>query len=152
MPDQPGDIPMPPHAYVPGQNARHPEDLFDPIKDSLTPGIPPGRLHETTAWAAGMVYLDGGYFWECHEVLEAVWMQTPVGSVEREMVQAIIQLANARLKLLMDRPQAVGRLCSIVRDHLQRCPTDRPVLGLRVPDLLVQVSAIEAALLANNAL
>ena len=121
---------MPPHAYIPGRTARHTEDWFDEIKSSVHPGIEPEDLCYTQAFKAGLFYLDAGYFWECHEVLEAVWMQTPLGSHEREMVQALIQLANARLKVVMARPRAARRLCSMVEDHLSRCPDGVPILGL----------------------
>jgi len=121
---------LPPHAYVPGQNARHPEGWFDDIKASVTTDLPVDLLHLTEAWQAGLAYLDAGYFWECHEVLEAVWMQTPLNTPEREMTQAVIQLANARLKLRMDKPRAVRRLCDMVMVHLDRCPDGVAVLGL----------------------
>lgn len=121
---------LPPHAYVPGQNARHPEDWFDTIKATVTSDIPTARMHETAAWIAGRAYFDAGYYWECHEVLEAVWMQTPDGTAEREMVQALIQLANARLKLRMNRPRATIRLCGMVDAHLARCAGSDMILGL----------------------
>lgn len=134
-----GTFAMPPHVYVPGRTARHPETLFNDIKSSVRPGMRPDQLLQTEAWVAGLAYLDAGYFWECHEVLEAVWMQTPEQSVERDMVQAVIQLANARLKLLMDRPKAAARLCIMVLSHLDRCPADRPILGLHVHELIAAV-------------
>ncbi len=135
MPDLPGGIPVPPFAYIPGETARHSEDWFDPIKRSVTAAIPPAELHLTEAWITGRAYFDAGYFWECHEVLEPVWMQSPDGSPERDMVQALIQLANARLKLVMKRPRAAWRLCDMVATHLARCPRDHPVLGLSVKQM-----------------
>lgn len=133
------DIELPPYVYIPGKTPRHEEGAFDAIKQSVTAETAPDALHETQAWAVGMAYLDAGYFWECHEVLEAVWMKTPEQSVERDMVQAIIQLANARLKLLMDRPKAAARLCGMVYSHLDRCPSDRPILGVKVQELSAEV-------------
>lgn len=122
----------PPHVYVPGQTPRHPEGWFDDIKSTVDPATPLTALHQTTAFQTGLAYLGAGYFWECHEVLEAVWMRTPDPSVERDVVQALIQLANARLKLLMGRPQAAYRLCDRVQAHLVRCSGDVPVLGVRI--------------------
>ena len=130
MPDLPGGIPKPPHAYIPGQTPRHPEDWFDPIKDGVREARTAAELAQTKAFRAGLAYLEAGYFWECHEVLEAVWMQTGQDTAEREMVQALIQLANARLKLRMDRPRAVARLCDMVEAHLDRLPPDDAVLGI----------------------
>lgn len=87
----------------------------------------------------GLAYFDAGFFWECHEVLEAVWRQTTDPSAERDMVLALIQLANARLKVLMLQPRAAWRLCEIVETRLKRCPTDRAVLGLEVTDMRERV-------------
>ena len=121
---------MPPHAFIPGKNARHPDDWFDEIKSSVHAGLAPSQLQHTAAFRAGIIYLETGYFWECHEVLEAVWMQAPNETPEREMVQALIQLANAKLKILMLRPRAAMRLCVMVEQHLARCPAGVPILGV----------------------
>ncbi len=104
---------MPPRVYVPGRSERHPEDWFDKLKADVSADAPT----ESRAWEAGLHYFHAGYFWECHEVLEAVWMVLPDGP-EREVCQAMIQLANARLKLLMDRPNAALRLCEMVHGLL----------------------------------
>lgn len=114
-------IPFPPHAYVPGQNARHDAQFFQALHASVTPGMTPDQLMQTRAWAVGQIYLDQGYFWEAHEVLETVWLQTKPNSVERHFVQAMIQLANAALKERMNRPKAVRALCDRVDTHLRAC-------------------------------
>ncbi|MEM9638529.1 MAG: DUF309 domain-containing protein, partial [Pseudomonadota bacterium] len=72
-PDIPAGL-QPSHAYVPGQSPRHPEDWFDDIKATVSAEVPPERLHETLAFQTGLAYFGAGFFWECHEVLEAVWM------------------------------------------------------------------------------
>ena len=146
MAETEGDIPLPPHAYVPGQNARHAEDHFDPIKASVVPGMDAAALSGTAAFRAGLAYLDAGYFWECHEVLEAVWMQTAPDSPEREMVQALIQLANARLKVAMERPRAALRLCDMTDAHLAGLAADRPILGVLPGDILHQTAELRAQL------
>ena len=124
------DIPFPSHAYVPGQTPRHPDDWFDPLKSDV-------GLHEdvtcSTAWRAGQVYLEHGYFWECHEVLEAVWLHLPNPSPERDMTQAIIQLANARLKTRMGKPRATKRLAGMVLTLL--APHEGEILGCSVDKL-----------------
>jgi len=143
LPDLPKGVAVPTHAYVPGSNARHAEDWFDGVKQSVSPDMSIDALHLTAAWAAGLAYLKAGYFWECHEVLEAVWVQTHDGTAERDMVQALIQLANARLKLRMERPNAAWRLCNMVQAHLARCPADRAILGLDVRDVHIWVRETE---------
>ena len=143
-PDLVTDVPLPPHAYVPGQNARHPEDWFDAIKASVTADLPVTALDQTAAWHAGRAYFDAGFFWECHEVLEAVWMHCPDPSPERAMVQALIQLANARLKLRMDKPRASLRLCDMVDGHLAQCSGVETVLGITVHEIAQDAEKIRS--------
>lgn len=141
---------MPPHAYVPGFSPRHPANLFDDLKASVRPGIPVSQLHKTKAFVAGRLYFAGGFYWECHEVLEVVWRQTNDPSPERDLVLALIQLANARLKVAMIQPRAALRLCDMVEAHLARCPSDRAVLGVAISEMLGLVS--EARVIAKNAI
>ena len=121
----------PPHAYIPGRTARHPEDLFDPLKVTARRGMTSGELAESRAWAEGLRFYREGYYWEAHELLEAVWMATGPNSAERRMVQAVIQLANARLKAAMGRRNAAERLAGIAAAHLAEARAARgAVLGL----------------------
>lgn len=139
----------PPHAYVPGQTPRHRDGWFDRIKASVRKTVDPEALSATPAFKTGLAYLGAGYFWEAHEVLEAVWMQTPDPSAERAVVQALIQLANARLKLLMTRPKAAARLCDMVAAHLESCGNSRVVLGLQIADLWQEVDRTRALINDN---
>ncbi len=136
------DIPRPGHAYVPGQSPRHPEGTFDLFHDSVTGGV---SLPDTLAWQAGLLFLDEGYFWEAHEVLEPVWMATAPESAEHQMVQGIIQLANAALKQRMGRPAAANRLCEIALGHLRaaRSAGGEVVMGERVADWVERVESLE---------
>ena len=136
MADPDLDIRMPPHVYVPGLSPGHPRSLFEGLKATVHADVPASELHQTQAFVAGVRFFHAGYFWECHDVLDAVWMQTSDPSPERDMVLALIQLANARLKVLMRQPGAARRLCDMVETHLSRCPSDRAVLGLWVKDML----------------
>ena len=108
---------LPPYAYVPGRTPRHPEGLFDAVRDSVQ-GVPVERLDQTRAWRTGLRWIEAGYYWEAHEVLEPVWMAAPPNAPERHLAQAAIQCANARLKRLMGRPRAAERLDRMVRAHL----------------------------------
>jgi hypothetical protein len=146
LPDKSQDVSFPSHAYVPGKNTRHPEDWFDAIKAEVTADLAPKYLHETRAWRNGIAYFKAGYFWECHEVLEAIWLRTDNPSAERQMVQAVIQLANAWLKLRMARPRATHRLCAMARTHLDCCPRDEVILGLNPADVSTWVDACEREL------
>lgn len=136
----------PPHAYVPGRTPRHPEGLFDPLKMDV-PGTSVSDLHRTRAFVAGLGFLADGYFWEAHEVLEAVWMACPECSAERLLVQGLIQGANARLKARMDRPKAQARLEGMARNLIGEAFAGeaKVILGLSYD------SSLHRAFLHNNA-
>lgn len=101
----------PDHAYIPGQTARHAEGLFDPLKTGLDK-TPAKDLHFTTAWQIGRAFFAEGYFWEAHEMWEAVWLAAPPNSAEKLLVQAFIQTANAGLKRKMGQQKAADRLAA----------------------------------------
>ncbi len=121
----------PSHAYVPGQNARHAEDIFDHCKAGLE-GLAVEQFDQSLAWRYGQGFLADGYYWEAHEVLEALWMACPPNAPEKLMIQAVIQFANAKLKERMQRPNAAARL----REQAARLAAEAvarnggPVLGL----------------------
>lgn len=131
---------LPTKAYVPGRTDRHPEGYFDPIRDTARSGMSPDELAVSDAFQIGLTYLRSGYDWEAHEVLEPVWMALPEDSVERRCVQALIQLANAQLKLKMNKPKAARRLCGIVRDLL---PAEDVVMGVDIAQVLHRVESLE---------
>lgn len=103
----------PPHAYVPGRSPRHPEGLFDPVRDTVGPGMEVAALAASAAWRTGVRYMADGFHWEAHEVLEPVWMALPPASAEALAVRGAIQLANAALKVRMGRPRAARRLLAM---------------------------------------
>ncbi|MDD9908630.1 MAG: DUF309 domain-containing protein [Ahrensia sp.] len=102
----------------------------------------PEALVGSEAFQCGLHYLETGYFWEAHEVLEPVWLALPAGSAERFLVQALIQFANAKLKLEMQRPRAAKRICAIVGDLLSRID-GKSVLGLEISEILDRVDSFK---------
>lgn len=70
-------------------------------------GFVPAR-HGALRYGLGLN--DAGYFWESHEILEAVWAAAPQGGRERILLRGCIQIANANLKLRMAKPHAAQRL------------------------------------------
>lgn len=117
---------LPPHAYIPGQTPRHPEGAFDALRASVHPGLTEASLAASPALAAGLRFLHAGYGWEAHEVLEPLWLACPPNSPARHLAQALIQLANARLKDRMAQPRAATRLRAIARRHLAEARLARP--------------------------
>lgn len=112
-------IPLPDHAYIPGQTTRHASDAFDIFHDSVRSGMSVEGLTDTLAWKAGLLFVQKGYFWEAHEVLEPVWMALPGDDPDRQLVQALIQYANVGLKRRMNRPEAAARLALLASAHFR---------------------------------
>jgi hypothetical protein len=105
-------LPLPGWAYVPGQSTDAEAD-----HDTLwqAKALVPSRFRDFVparhpALRYGIALNDAGYFWESQEVLEAVWAAAPQGGRERILLRACIQIANANLKLRMQKPHASARL------------------------------------------
>src|ERR1700684_4690017 len=105
-------LPLPRWAYVPGETADAEAD-----HDTLwhAKALVPSRFRDYVparhpALRYGIALNDAGYFWESHEVLEAVWAAAPQGGRERPLLRACIQIANANLKLRMQKPRAAARV------------------------------------------
>lgn len=121
--------PLPERAYVPGQTPRHPDGAFEAFKADAALGL----TSETARLA--VVWLRSGFFWETHELLEAVWMALPDGTPEKRLAQAAIQLANAHLKARMGRPNATARLCDQIDTLLRDLPLHLALPGLTQSDI-----------------
>ena len=134
---------MPEHAYVPGQTPRHAEGRFEYLTATVHQGMSSAQLTQSEAFRTGLVYLRRGYFWEAHELFEPVWMALQAGSDDRRLVQALIQLANAQLKLRMQRPKAASRLCIMVRGLLEKL-TGARVMGQDISQIMARLRAVEA--------
>ena len=106
------NLPLPGWAYVPGETADAKAD-----HDTLwqAKALVPSRFRDFVparhpALRYGIALNDAGYFWESQEVLQAVWAAAPQGGRERILLRACIQIANANLKLRMQKPHAATRL------------------------------------------
>src|SRR6202140_3059188 len=108
----PQSLPLPQWAYVPGETAEVAADyetlaqakLLVPLRFG---GYVPAR-HPALRY--GIALNDHGYFWEAQEILETVWAAAPQGGRERILLRACIQIANANLRLRMQKPHAAARL------------------------------------------
>src|SRR3954469_22264775 len=106
------NLPLPQWAYVPGEMA---EDDADHDTLWKAKSLVPSRFGDYVparhpALRYGMTLNDRGYFWEAQEVLEAVWAAAPQGGRERILLRACILIANANLRLRIQKPHAAARL------------------------------------------
>src|SRR6266487_3527808 len=111
-PSAAGNLPLPRWAYVPGQSEKSSADYETMAQITvLVPprfgGYVPAR-HPALRY--GLMLNDRGYFWEAQEILEAVWAAAPQGGRERILLRACILIANANLRLRIQKPHAASRL------------------------------------------
>jgi len=105
------DLPAEPH--LPGRTPRPPEEVFARLKAGLTPGPAPASLLAAPAFAAGLEAFRARYYWEAHELWEAVWICLPPAAAERLLLRGLIQLANAGLKARLGRAAAKARILAL---------------------------------------
>ena len=135
--------PLPTHAYVPGINQRHEEEFLDHIKAAAPAETLDSNSTGNQAWLYGLRLIRHHYFWEAHEILETVWMRALPNSRERHLVQGVIHLANAALKLQMQRPEAASRLFDLSEECVLEAfngLTGSRLMGLQKPNLLAAIS------------
>ena len=120
---------LPPHAYIPGQTQRHHEAQFDEIISSIPSVIDFETLQTLSAFHTVLNYMQHGFYWEAHEILEAIWMNTAQNSIERLFTQCIIHLANANLKHIMKRKTATQKI-------MTQANALSAEIGRRAPDSL----------------
>ena len=104
------DIALPMHAHTPTTGS-----VPDLVPLEMAKRLAPAAV-VAAEWKKNKTYLYGhdlmraGYYWEAHEVWEAVWQVAGANSPERVLLQALIQGANAQLKRKMGRFEAAGKL------------------------------------------
>jgi Domain of unknown function (DUF309) len=115
------DLPLPRWAYIPGleeSDADH-DTLWraKALVPSAFRGYVPAR-HPALRY--GIALNDHGFYWESNQILEAVWAAAPSGGRERILLRACIQIANANLRLRMQKPHVAARLLGEALAELDR--------------------------------
>lgn len=140
-------LPVWPHRL--GENERPKEDLRSPVSSSLDLQLSSMNWASHDAYLYGFFLYRWGYYWEAHEIWEPVWMQCPPNSIERLLLQAIIQIANAALKESQHKTKAATRLQSIALELLREvivrrngaCVSDS-FLGVELEELEGQLQRV----------
>lgn len=123
---------LPGWAHVPGETPGPDRAWLDAAK---------ARLEMAALIETGRSLLFQGYFWEAHELLEKGWMVQAPNSAEREMLRALIQIANGLLKLRMGKAQAARRLLVEARTILSGIMPARDLFGFNRRDLEWRLAA-----------
>ncbi|MEM7343829.1 MAG: DUF309 domain-containing protein [Chloroflexota bacterium] len=106
-------LPFPSRIYKPGQGIhprKDPNGLHIPeVPDSETPfGVDSWQDSQRYLYAIDL--FNFGYWWEAHEVLEDLWIETGKTTELAQFIQAIIQISAAFLKVSLDSRRGGYRL------------------------------------------
>jgi hypothetical protein len=127
---------FPPYRYVPGL---YPHPLRDPSGHSYEapPRTRRATVWEPSAWRTlsewlfGVDLFNAFFFWEAHESWESLWAAKPRDSAPARMLQGLIQIAAALLKIHLGSIAGAASLSHDGLDKLSQsaatCPT---LLGL----------------------
>ena len=130
--------PLPPYSFVPGHGLPHP--VTDPAghlrgRERLAPlaadalarlrADPAGRREAITAllaehpsWLHAIDLFNAGYYWEAHEAWEGFWHVLGRTTPEARLVQGLIRLAAACVKIREGVPEGVKRHALRARELL----------------------------------
>ena len=124
---------LPRWAYLPGKTPAPDRAPLERAKALVPKAYENGVDARDPAFRYGLALHDAGFFWEAHEVWEAVWKAAPKNGCDRLLLRGLIQRANAHLKLRMGRPAAALRLLDEAAGELAEFMRRRGAvdLGLR---------------------
>lgn len=137
--------PLPPYKHIPGQT---PHPIRDPAGHSYDPSGELERDLPDLNHSAGLDHpeflygidlFNAGYWWESHEVMEAFWHASGMGTPAAHVLQAIIQCAAAHLKTLTDQDDGAYKLFVMAEDHIHQAEDTN--LGLDLIGLLAETGA-----------
>src|SRR4051794_565770 len=117
-PSAASNLPLPRWAYVPGEAGEPDAETLAQVSALVPPRFRDYVPARHPALRYGIALNDRGYFWESQEVLEAVWAAAPQGGRERILLRACILIANANLKLRIQKPHAAARLLGEAQQEL----------------------------------
>lgn len=122
MPDRLTDRTLPRYRHVPGRTphpTRHPDGHSFEVNEPVLPDLNTHPWQDCEPYHYGLDLFNEGYWWECHEVLEALWHAAGIGTPAGHVLQAIIQCAAAHLKTRTGQLAGARRLLNHARKHVQ---------------------------------
>lgn len=143
--------PFPPYSYVPGS---HPHPVSDPrghMHGRQPQGVDPldpAACSASEPYRYAIDLFNHGYYWEAHEVWEGLWLAAGRRGATAEVLQGLIKLAAAGVKVREGRPAGTHFLAQGARELFTRAAAQLPGkgghLGLRFEDLEAFTSQAEA--------
>ena len=117
------DRPFPAYRFVPGQSPhprRDPKGHSYEQPEPKPPAFLPEEWWDSEWYLYGVDLYNHGYWWECHEAFEGLWHVVGPDTQQGQFLQALIQVAAANLKRLVDSPQPAETLSHAALERLQK--------------------------------
>ena len=115
------DRPLPSYRHVPGRTphpTRDPDGHSYNLPESSLPNLNDRPWQECEHYLFGLDLFNEGYWWECHEVMEALWHVAKLGTPAGHVLQAVIQCAASHLKIRTGQLKGSRRLLGHARKHV----------------------------------
>lgn len=143
---------LPPYRYVPGfapHPTAHPDGhrYGQPEVDAVH--VPAERWFDDEAYRAGVDFFNRRYYWEAHEMWEAVWHGCDKRGTQGLFVQGLIQISAALLRWHMGTERGTRKLYAEGREKLELALYESPgdYMGIPVEAWLRELDGIFARLL-----
>lgn len=143
--------PLPPYSYVPGGPWPHPisspegHSYGQASSKNASADEPMGS--QSPLFQRGVVLFNAGYYWEAHEVWEALWHAYGRRGVLADVVRALIKLAAAGVKVREGQEHGVRvharRAAELLASARSAGPSHQ--LGLNLEDWAQRCQAVAAA-------
>ncbi len=144
------DLELPPYSHVPGRRPhpqRHPDGHgLGPDPDDIP------AVTDLRQWRSDRVYLSGidlfnhGYYWESHEMWEALWHRTGDDVSAALFLKGLIKLAAAGVKIREGNPHGAMKHAERAKksfQHIREVEDEHEMGGLPVEKLLAFCNHIE---------
>ena len=125
-------LPLPRNAHIPGTGTEPDWQRLMAAKSMVPEITKVAEWRDNTPYIYGFALMRGGFYWEAHELWEPVWMNCPPNSRERSLLRALIQTANAKLKIAMGRQHAAERLMAEALRDLVEVGDVATLMGVEV--------------------
>jgi hypothetical protein len=106
-------IPLPDRKFIPGQGIhpdKDPQGSHIPEVNVENVEFTPERWQNAQRYLYAIDLFNHGFWWEAHEVLEGLWIQTGRTTPLARFIQGIIQISAALLKDPKSMPRGTSRL------------------------------------------
>ena len=132
--------PFPPYRFLPGRSPHprnNPQGHSYGQPDPRPLKVPPERWHEAQDYLYAIDLFNHGFWWESHEVFEALWHAAGHQTIEGRFYRALIQFAAANLKQSVGESGSAQRLLQHGLDRLAAFP--QHYMGIDVAGLTESV-------------